>query len=234
MNHVWQSIPEDPKLRQQHPVRDKQLVAAAQRGSSAAFAELQALYSRKLFSRISRITKNREDAEDALQDTFLRAYLSIGNFEGRSNFSSWLTRIAINSALMILRKRRTRAEVFFEFSYGDRDEIPVPERTDKTPNPEQIYLQRQQYFRLANAIQQLEPKLRKPLEIQIADECSLKEIAQALDISVAAVKTRLHRARQRLTRSKSFGYRGARGRLPQISGVTTSHSASSCIEGRHV
>ena len=94
--------------------RDLELVAAAKGGSSAAFEELQSRYSRRLFRRIQLITKNHEDAEDALQETFLHAYLALDSFEGRSQFASWLTRIAINSALMVLRRRRTRAEVPFE------------------------------------------------------------------------------------------------------------------------
>ncbi|HEY5253197.1 MAG TPA: sigma factor, partial [Acidobacteriaceae bacterium] len=80
--------------------RDEQLVSAAKAGSDEAFAELQNLYAQRLYSTIIRITKNHEDAEDALQDTFLRVYLALCSFEGRSSFYSWVTRIAINSALM--------------------------------------------------------------------------------------------------------------------------------------
>src|ERR1700733_10328562 len=94
--------------------RDLELVAAARAGSNAAFEEIQSHYSRRLYRRIQSITKNHEDSEDALQDTFLRAYLALDSFEGRSQFASWLTRIAINSALMVLRRRRTRAEVSYE------------------------------------------------------------------------------------------------------------------------
>lgn len=94
--------------------RDAELVRAAQAGSSAAFAELQRIYSRPLYNTIMRITKNKEDAEDALQDSFLRVFLSLCRFEGRSTFYSWLTRIGVNSALMICRRRRYLAEVSFE------------------------------------------------------------------------------------------------------------------------
>ena len=82
--------------------RDLELVAAARAGSNAAFEELQSRHSRRLFRRINFITRNHEDAEDALQETFLHAYLALDSFEGRSQFASWLTRIAINSALMVL------------------------------------------------------------------------------------------------------------------------------------
>ena len=100
--------------------RDLELVAAARIGSSAAFQELQSRYSRRLYRRIQSITRNHEDAEDALQETFLRAYLALDSFEGRSQFASWLTRIAINSALMVLRVRRRRAEVSLEPDLGIR------------------------------------------------------------------------------------------------------------------
>jgi hypothetical protein len=91
--------------------RDQQLVYAAQSGCRAAFDELFTLYSRRLHRTVLSITKNSADAEDAMQDSFLQAFLAINRFEGRSNFYSWLTRIAINSSLMILRRRRARPEV---------------------------------------------------------------------------------------------------------------------------
>src|SRR5258708_206732 len=98
----------------ENALRSEQLVSAAQAGSSSAFGELRDIYSPRVYRQLLTITKNREDAEDALQDAFLRAYLAIHAFEGRSTFYSWLTRIAINSALMILRKRRTRPEISFD------------------------------------------------------------------------------------------------------------------------
>lgn len=94
--------------------RGSELIAAARGGSKAAFEELQSGYSRRPYKRIQSITRNHEDAEDALQEMFLHAYLALDSFQGRSQFSSWLTRIAVNSALMVLRRRRTRAEVAFE------------------------------------------------------------------------------------------------------------------------
>lgn len=96
------------------PLRSKQLVAAARSGSAAAFAELRELYAGRVYRKLLIITKNREDAEDALQDTFLRAYKALHNFEERSSFYTWVTTIAINSALMILRRRRIRSEVSFD------------------------------------------------------------------------------------------------------------------------
>src|SRR5271163_2522748 len=117
--------------------RDLELVAAARAGSNAAFEELQSRYSRRLYRRIQFITRNHEDAEDALQETFLHAYLALDSFEGRSQFASWLTRIAINSALMVLRRRRTRAEVPFEPSSESGEPALTVDVRDTTLNPEQ-------------------------------------------------------------------------------------------------
>ena len=186
-------------------LRDAELVRAAHAGSSAAFADLQHFYSRPLYNTIVGITKNREDAEDALQDTFLRAYLALRNFEGRSSFYSWLTRIAMNSALMILRKRRARPEVSFEPIYEDGEGDAHFEFKDSAMNPEQIYDQRQRYNNMVSVVQNLEPSLRNSIQIRMEHGCPLKEIARTLDLTVAAVKTRLHRARVRLSAKRAFG-----------------------------
>ncbi len=199
-------------FKERYALRDKKLVTEAQAGSSAAFAELQSIYWRQLYSTVIAITRNREDAEDALQDTFLRAYIALRDFEGRSSVYSWLTRIAINSALMILRKRRTRAEVFSESPF-DEVEGHFPEVRDRAPNPEQICDLHQRSTHLQRAIQKLEPKLRAPIQILLMHECSMKEIAQALDLTVAAVKTRLHRARGRLTTARVARHAGAGAHL---------------------
>lgn len=189
---------EDPNLWRTEAERGLEIVAAVRAGSSAAFDELQRLYSRRLFSTILRITKNREDAEDALQDTFLQAFVALPRFECRSSVYSWLTRIAINSALMMLRRRRTRREAnAVSLSEGCDGYLPL-EIVDKSSNPEQVCEVRQRCNRLVDAIQKLKPQLRAPIEIQLAHECSLKEIAEALKISLPAVKSRLYRARAQL------------------------------------
>jgi RNA polymerase sigma-70 factor (ECF subfamily) len=190
-------------------MRDAELVRAAQAGSHTAFAELQTLYSRHLYRTIFRITRHREDAEDALQDTFLRAYLALNAFQGKSTFLSWLTRIAINSALMVLRKRRARSANLFEVPIEPKDEVPSLEIRDTCLNPEQTYDQLQRCIRMLRAIERLNPKLRGPLEIRMEHGCSLEEIARTLGITVASVKTRLHRARARLNRAHVTGSRGS-------------------------
>ena len=190
------------EFKEGREIRDRQLVSEAQAGSSDSFAQLQSLYHRKLYNTIIAITKNREDAEDALQDTFLRAYLGLRRFEGRSSFYAWLTRIAINSALMILRRRHARAEVFVDSHGDDWDGNPPFEVKDAALNPEQMWAQQQRWSDVMHAINKLEPKLQAPIKVLLARECSMNEIAQALDITVAAVKARLHRARRRLTSTR--------------------------------
>jgi RNA polymerase sigma-70 factor (ECF subfamily) len=193
-------------------LRDAELVRAAHAGSSAAFADLQHFYSRPLYNTIIGITKNREDAEDALQDCFLRAFVSLGSFEGRSSVYTWLTRIAINSALMILRRRRSRVELSFELPNHTAGESPQIDINDSDPNPEQICDQRQRCAQMFHAIRELEPGLRAPIQLQVTSDCSLKEIAQTLKMSEAAVKARLYRARQRL-KMTVYRNRGAQRQL---------------------
>jgi RNA polymerase sigma-70 factor (ECF subfamily) len=181
------------------PVDD--IVLAAQAGSPAAFAELHSTYSKRLYQTILSITRNPHDAEEALQETFLRAYLAIETFEGRSKVYSWLTRIAVNTALMVLRKRRTRPEVLFDPQPHDRCETRFFEPEDPSPNPEEAYGLRQRQIKTLRAIRRLNPKLQVPIRLQMKHGWSLKEISQSLDISEAAVKSRIYRARQRLSAS---------------------------------
>jgi RNA polymerase sigma-70 factor, ECF subfamily len=197
---------------------EMEIITAAQAGSTAAFDELQRLYSSRLFSVILRITKNREDAEDALQDTFMRAYVALGCFERRSSVYSWLTRIAINSALMILRRRRSRPEALPISPLEEGDGYPPLEIRDTAPNPEQLFALRQQNNFLLHAIGKLEPSLRGAIEIQLAGECSMKDIADSLNISVAAVKARLYRARVRLAKGISLHTRAKQRMPPNLTG----------------
>jgi RNA polymerase sigma-70 factor (ECF subfamily) len=186
------------------PVRIEHLVSAAQAGSSAAFAELRGIYWQRVYRQLLTITKNREDAEDALQDAFLRAYAAIHTFEGRSSFYSWLTRIAINSAFMVLRKRRARPEISFDHPCDAEEDGYALEFRDAGPSPEQICVHSQRCARLLISIAKLQPRLRQVVELQVTQSCSIREIAQELDISEAAVKSRLLRARARLMAVRAF------------------------------
>jgi RNA polymerase sigma-70 factor (ECF subfamily) len=179
-------------------VRSRNLVAAARSGSAAAFAELREIYGQRVYRKLLTMTRNREDAEDALQDTFLRAYLAIHTFEERSSFYTWVMRIAINSALMILRKRRLHPEVSFDGPGETEEAIAGFEIKDSGPSPERICVHRQRYAYMVRSIWNLQPRLRQVLEMQMTEDYSIREIARALEISEAAVKSRLSRARARL------------------------------------
>jgi RNA polymerase sigma-70 factor (ECF subfamily) len=181
---------------------DPGLVLAARAGSDAVFAELHRVYARRLYRTIFSITKNHEDTEDVLQETLMRAYVARNSFEGRSKLYSWLTRIAINSALMNLRKRRVRPEVLFDHQPEDRSEAIAFEVKDSGPNPEEICVLRQRQHRTLSALGHLSPDLRVPLRMQITRGWSIREISRALEISEAAVKSRLYRARQQLSNSQ--------------------------------
>jgi RNA polymerase sigma-70 factor (ECF subfamily) len=206
------------------------LVAAARSGSSAAFAELREIYGQRVYGKLLTITRNKEDAEDALQETFLRAYMALERFEGRSTFYTWITTIAINSALMILRRRRRLAEVSFDSAGEAEDSIPAFQFEDTRPSPEHVCGYRQRHASLLRSMSRLQPPLRQAIEMRIMGERSIREIAQALAISEVAVKSRLSRARARLTSEQTS--RNPR-RTPHASGRMQS-SGDGSIEGRRL
>jgi RNA polymerase sigma-70 factor, ECF subfamily len=201
----------ETEIRADRAAREAMLVIAAQAGSKDAFEELQKIHWFRLYRTVLRITRSREDAEDALQDTFLRAYLALGKFEGRSKFSSWLTRIAVNSALMSTRRRRARQEVSIEHSFESDDAAMSFDIRDSGLNPEQIYDQHQRCLGTFRAMQRLDPKSQAVMRIWTLQEWSMKEIAQTLGVSQSAAKTRLLRARRRLRRSLNLA--DSRGHL---------------------
>lgn len=183
--------------------REDPLVTAVQAGVPGAFSQLYSIYSRRLYRTIIAITKNPEDAQDALQETFLRAHLRVHAFEGRSGIYSWLSRIAMNSAFMILRKRRACPEVLFDPNPGNRCETIFIEPKDPAPNPEEVYDLRQRQIKASRAIHRLDSKLLAPFRMQMKHGWSVREISHALDISETAVKSRLYRARQRLSATRA-------------------------------
>src|ERR1700757_1977858 len=126
--------PPSSVVREDEPL----LVVSARAGDAAAFEELVARYEDKIFRLTSNITGNREDAEDAMQDAFLKAYAHLNNFHGESRFYTWLVRIAANEALMRLRKRRPNHFSIDQPIEGDSDLMPR-ELDDWRPNPEQLY-----------------------------------------------------------------------------------------------
>ena len=210
-----------------------EIVSASPAGSPITFEELHATYSRRLFRTIVRMTKSAEDAEDAPQDTLLRAHLAQGTFEGRSSSYSWLTRIAVNSALMILPKRRARPEVLFGPQPDDRSETISFEVKDSAPNPEEAYDVHERQLKALRAICLLDPPLRAPSRMQVVHGWSVSEISRALNISKAAAKSRLL-ARKRLSATYAGRKRSrtqARTHSQQEQGVTQCHRLSTSTTG---
>jgi RNA polymerase sigma factor (sigma-70 family) len=181
---------------------EESLVEAAKRGHDVAFATLSERYRQRLLRAAQRITRSSEDAEDAVQDALLRAFVHLADFDGRSSFATWLTRIAINSALMILRKKRASPEIATDYN-EDFGPDGQRELADHQPNPERRYAQYEEERMLEKAIQRLRPTLRIVVQIQHLQERSIRETAEAIGISLTAAKGRLFRAHLALRKSLS-------------------------------
>jgi RNA polymerase sigma-70 factor (ECF subfamily) len=177
---------------------DDDLVQAAQSGDNEAFAELCRRHAQLAGQRILGIVRHREDAEDALQETLLRAYANIGRFRQSSKFSTWITAIGINAALSVLRKRKSRQELDIEPS---SPEEPSWDIVDQAPDPERRVAKRQMLLLLHVQLQALPPKMREVVVSYYGQDYSLKEAADKLGLSVPAVKSRLLRGRRSLRSS---------------------------------
>jgi RNA polymerase sigma-70 factor, ECF subfamily len=173
------------------------LVKAAKSGDPSAFEELVNRYEAKIFRLTMNITRNREDAEDSMQEAFLKAYSHLDTFHEDSRFYTWLVRIAANEALMRLRKRRPNQISLDEPVEGEDDLMPR-EVEDWGPSPEQRYAQSELHEILDQVIDQLDPDFRTVFVLRDIEELSTEETAQAMGISVPAVKSRLLRARLKL------------------------------------
>jgi RNA polymerase sigma-70 factor (ECF subfamily) len=198
-------------------VRDDeaQLVAAAKAGDTAAFEELLNRYERKIFRLGMNITQNREDAEDVMQDAFLKSFQNLDRFQGDSRFYTWLVRIAVNEALMKLRKRRPNQVSLDEPIDGEEDSF-FREIEDWGPSPEQRFEQTELNEILNQVIGELEPIFRVVFILRDVEHISTEETARILDISEAAVKSRLLRARLKLRlKLNKFFRRGERSELQE-------------------
>jgi RNA polymerase sigma-70 factor, ECF subfamily len=173
------------------------LVAAAKAGEISAFETLVSRYERKIYRLAQHITQNNEDAEDVSQEAFLKAFQHLGEFQGNSRFYTWLVRIAVNQALMKLRKRRNKDVSLDENIETEENFIPR-EIEDWGPSPEERYTQEEMARILSEVIGELDPSFRLVFQLRDIDELSTEETAEALGISVPAVKSRLLRARLKL------------------------------------
>jgi RNA polymerase sigma-70 factor (ECF subfamily) len=181
------------------PVIDESvLVDAARNGDVGAFEQLVRRYDRNVFRIAQHITQNREDAEDVVQDAFLKAFQNLGQFQGQSKFYTWLVRIAVNEALMRLRRRRPERMVSLDEDVKTEEDSMPREVADWSPNPEQLYSQAELKDILGKTIQGLPPGFRTVFVLRDVEGLSTEETAEALSLSIPAVKSRLLRARLQL------------------------------------
>jgi RNA polymerase sigma-70 factor, ECF subfamily len=183
---------------------DCALVAAAKRGNTRAFEELVLRHRLRVLAVAQRITNNPEDAEDAAQESFHKAFLHLHAFQEKSRFSTWLTRIAMNEAFMLLRRRRAVFEVLPESP--DDAKSSSEWFVDHNPNPEESYLRRERTELLTEAINRLGSTIRTTILLRDIEERSVKETAQILDASITAVKARVFQGRRKLRRTLNTGF----------------------------
>jgi RNA polymerase sigma-70 factor (ECF subfamily) len=175
-----------------------ELVNRAREGDAAAFSTLLNRYESKIFRLAMNITQNREDAEDVLQEAFLKAYEHLDQFQGNSRFYTWIVRIAVNQALMKLRKRKTDRSVSLDEQIDTGEDTVVREIASWDPDPEQQFSQDELHTILTEAVDQLAPIYRAVFMLRDVEGLSTEETAEALELSIPAVKSRLLRARLQL------------------------------------
>jgi RNA polymerase sigma-70 factor, ECF subfamily len=192
---------------------EEHLIAAAKTGRRAPFGELCERHMKQVSCVTRRIIRNREDAEDAAQECFLNAFVHLKDFDGRSQFATWLTRIAINSALMKLRKNRRAREVPIDEPTPSSEPVAQREFPHDAPDPEESCSLRERKRIVVSAISGLRPRARDVVELIHLQEHSITETAQILGISTAAVKTRMFHAKIKLHRMPLLQSVGSSNRL---------------------
>ena len=185
---------------------DLELVEEFTNGNTLAFEELISRYEEKAYNLANRFTRNREDAEEVLQDVFTTVYRKIGSFEGKSSFSSWLYRVTVNAALMKLRKRRQNRSVLIEDVISEVDTSVLLKTPERSNTDEKVFLLEMRSA-LHKAIQELPEEYRSVFILRDIDGLTSREVSKLLDVSVPAVKSRLHRSRLMLRRSLAVEYR---------------------------
>jgi RNA polymerase sigma-70 factor (ECF subfamily) len=181
-------------------VRDKELILQrAQKGDPEALNVLFQSCRGRLFACALRILPRRQDAEDAVQDAMLAAFTHLNGFQGRADFLTWATRIVINTALMQIRKARSKPVISWDQTNGEIEQSSSSEFLEcREPTPEQMYQQVEQRRLLEEAILQLPAKHRRAMQFCKLTNCSMKDAATALGIPVSTLKARLHRGRRSL------------------------------------
>lgn len=195
----------DTPIAEPHP--DLELVERAKAGDTAAFEKLVKQYDRQIFRTALHITQNREDAEDITQDVFFKAFQKLEQFQGNSKFSTWLVRIAVNESLMRLRRRKTSRTVSMDQDVETEEGAIPRDFAEWRPNPEQIFSQSELGDILRKTIAGLPPGFRTVFTLRDIENLSTEETADALGLSVPAVKSRLLRARLQLRERLSRYFR---------------------------
>jgi RNA polymerase sigma-70 factor, ECF subfamily len=200
-SHLTDSSASTGRIPEYSRASDDELLAAARSSDGRAFAELCRRHADSIQKRVFRMLRNREDTEDVLQEAIYKAFVHLQYFRGACAFSSWLTQIAINSALMLMRKRKSRSEISYGRQADHGWESQTCEFPDRSPNLEQIYVKRQAIERMLVAVNRLSPPYRNLVEQFHFTEQSLQETAEKLGIKVSAAKSRLLRARLKIRSS---------------------------------
>ena len=193
---------------------EEQLIAAAKTGRRAPFGELCERHVKKVLRVIHRIMRNRQDAEDAVQDSLLNAFIHVKDFDERSKFATWLTRIAINAALAKLRRNRRVREVPIDEPNPSSEPVAHREFRCDAPDPEESCSLRERKRIVKSAISGLRPRVRNVVELTQLQEHSITETAHILGISTGAVKSRMFHAKIALHR------------MPLLQGVARSNRLS--------
>jgi RNA polymerase sigma-70 factor (ECF subfamily) len=200
------------KVNEPAPLTEEMvLVTSAKAGDVGAFEELVRRYDRNVFRIAQHITQNREDAEDVVQDAFLKAYENLPQFQMQSKFYTWLVRIAVNEALMKLRRRRPERMVSLDEEVRTEEDSMPREIADWSPNPEQQYNQAELKDILGKTIQGLPPGFRTVFVLRDVEGLSTEETAEALNLSIPAVKSRLLRARLQLRERLNKYFKARKG-----------------------
>ena len=188
---------------------DHLFVVEAKSGSASAFGALYERHSSKIYRVVFRILRNRQDAEDAVQRSFQRAFIKLVGFRETSSFSTWMTRIAINEALMFLRQRRLKREVP-EGNNEGTDAGRALDLCDQQPTPEQILAKKEMRRAIVRAISKLRPRLRVVVLLREMQGLTTSETARRLGLTLGAVKARAFQAKRHLRRHFEFTYEGVR------------------------
>jgi len=215
---------------------DSTLIAATKSGESQAFECLVKRHEAKTFSVAFRITRNREDAQDVVQQSFHKAFVHLNSFQEKSSFSTWLTRIVINEGLMCLRRNRSRKEISLDDVKSEPEELSPVEILDRGKNPAGIYEQWENERILCEAMNQLGAEFRTVVRLHL-EERTVKETAEILGLGIGTLKARLFRARRKLrvllTRSPEFrGDRTISKTRQRREGVTSQGSRAAGSKAR--